>query len=101
MLATIGAPMAVCLVVLMLAPRDGHRLRDDRIPAHGHRSPAHPRLRKASHRLSAGHYRWADNLPGIAKRCAVDQSIPEADLHQDFGEYETTFGRCGLPASGR
>jgi hypothetical protein len=34
------------------APRARHRLRDTRIPTHGHRSPAHPRPRPAS--------RWID-----------------------------------------
>jgi hypothetical protein len=53
MLATLGAPMAVCLVVLMLAPLVPVIGYETRIPAHGYRGPAHPRPRPASHWIAA------------------------------------------------
>jgi hypothetical protein len=54
LLATIGAAMAVCLVVLMLAPLvPRHWLRGGRIQTQGHRSPPHPRTRPASHWIDA------------------------------------------------
>jgi hypothetical protein len=72
LLATMGAPMAVCLVVLMLAPLVtviGYET--PRPPARGHRSAAHPR-RTARHQIDAV------LAPGSFARIRIASAVSQA-----------------------
>jgi low temperature requirement protein LtrA len=55
------------------APRARHRLRDTRIPTHGHRSPAHPRPRTASHWIDSV-LRELDKFAPSRERCRTGRS---------------------------